>query len=151
MGMKHLNYINEYNKENYKMYPFRIKKSDVDLIEKLDNVSNRNSYIRDLILEDIKPSILSIKRIKEIARPIFNKHNIKEAYLFGSYSRGEANKNSDVDIYCEEGDVTSLWKLSSFQNELEEALGKDVDIVTIGSDIDPYLIEQINEDKIRIC
>ena len=26
------------------------------------------------------------------------KHGIKEVYLFGSYARGEANNNSDVDI-----------------------------------------------------
>lgn len=144
-------YINKFNKENYKMYPFRLKKSDNALIEKLDSVSNRNGYIRDLILEDIQPSILTIKQIKEIVRPIMNKHNIKEAYLFGSYARGEATRNSDVDIYCEEGDVTTLWKLSAFYDELREALGKDVDIVTIGSEIDPYLLAQIEEDNIKIC
>ena len=151
MNSNRADYLNKFNKENYKMYPFRVKKNDTALIEKLDNVSNRNSYIRDLILEDINPCILTIKQIKDKVRPIMVKHNIKEAYLFGSYSRGEANRNSDVDIYCEEGDVTTLWKLSAFYNELREALGKNVDIITIGSKIDQYLIEQIEEDKIRIC
>ena len=133
------------------MYPFRIKRSEVTLIEKLDSVPNRNGYIRDLILEDIEPSVLTIKQIKDRLRPIMTKHGIAEAYLFGSYSRGEANRNSDVDIFCQEGDVTTLWKLSAFYDELREALGKDVDVVTIGSRIDEDLLKQIEEDKIRIC
>lgn len=151
MNKNRADYIAKFNKDNYKMYPFRIKKNEIDLIDKLETVDNRNSYIRDLILEDINPSILTIKQIKDKVRPILARHNIKEAYLFGSYSRGEANRNSDVDIYCEEGDVTTLWKLSAFCDELREALGKKVDIVTIGSGIDTYLMEQIEEDKIRIC
>lgn len=151
MDEKRATYISKYNKDNYKMYPFRVKKSDIKLIEKLDNISNRNSYLTNLILEDIEPSVLTIKQIKDIVRPILAKHNIKEAYLFGSYSRGEANRNSDVDIYCEEGDVTTLWKLSAFYDELRNALGKEVDIVTIDSEIDHYLLEQIEEDKIKIC
>ena len=151
MNKNRADYIAKFNKDNYKMYPFRIKKNEIDLIDKLEALDNRNSYIRDLILEDINPSILTIKQIKDKVRPILARHNIKEAYLFGSYSRGEANRNSDVDIYCEEGDVTTLWKLSAFCDELREALGKKVDIVTIGSGIDTYLMEQIEEDKIRIC
>ena len=151
MNKSQADYISNYNKENYKMYPFRIKKSDTDLINKLDSVPNRNSYITNLILEDINPGILTIKQIKDILRPIMARHNIKEAYLFGSYSRGEANKDSDVDIYCDEGDVTTLWKLSAFYDELKAALGKDVDIITIGSEIDCYLLKQIEEDMIKIC
>ncbi|MBR1847464.1 MAG: nucleotidyltransferase domain-containing protein, partial [Bacilli bacterium] len=88
------------------MYPFRVKKEDTELIKWLDSVPNRNSYILSLILEDIRPSVLTIKQIKERVRPIMAKHNIDEAYLFGSYSRGEANRSSDVDLYCAEGDVT---------------------------------------------
>lgn len=144
-------YIDTYNKENYKMYPFRVKKNNNEIIKKLESVSNRNSYITNLILEDINPSILTIKQIKDKVRPVMMKHNIKEAYLFGSYSRGEANRNSDVDIYCEEGDVDTLWKLSAFYDELRELLGKDVDIVLMGSNIDQKFLEQIEEDKIKIC
>lgn len=151
MDVNRAAYISKFNKEKYKMYPFRVKKEDTKLIKWLDSVPNRNSYILSLILEDICPSVLSIKQIKERVRPIMAKHNIDEAYLFGSYSRGEANRSSDVDLYCAEGDVTTLWKLSAFSDELRNVLGKEVDIVTIGSEIDPHLLKQIEEDKIRIC
>ncbi|MBQ2052724.1 MAG: nucleotidyltransferase domain-containing protein, partial [Bacilli bacterium] len=91
MAVKRADYIRKYNKDNYKMYPFRIKRSDTRLIDKLDSVSNRNGYLTNLILEDIDPGVLTIKQIKDRIKPIVEKHGINNVYLFGSYARGEAN------------------------------------------------------------
>lgn len=150
MNKNQFDYIADYNKKNYKMYQFRVKKSNKDLIEKMDSISNRNGYINDLIMEDIKPSVLTIKQIREKIKPIIKKHHVNEVYLFGSYSRGEANRNSDVDLYCDRGDVDTLWKASAFKEELENALGKSVDIINIGSEMDGFFKEQLEEDMIRI-
>ncbi|MBO7614199.1 MAG: nucleotidyltransferase domain-containing protein [Bacilli bacterium] len=133
------------------MYQFRVKKNNSDLITKLDSVKNRNEYITNLILNDINPNVLTIKQIRERIAPIMRKYNIKETYLFGSYARGEANRNSDIDLYCDKGDVDTLWKLSAFSNELKEALGKDVDIVTIGTHLDDIFKSEIEKDMLRIC
>ena len=84
MSYNIVEYISNYNKENYKSYQFRVKKSDIDLIEKLDNIENRNAYLISLILNDIKPNILTIKQIRERIIPIVEKHHIEEVYLFGS-------------------------------------------------------------------
>ncbi len=151
MDLDKMNYISNYNKENYKMYQFRVKKNNLDLITKLDSVKNRNEYITNLILNDINPNVLTIKQIRERIAPIMRKHNIKETYLFGSYARGEANRNSDIDLYCDKGDVDTLWKLSAFSNELKETLGKDVDIVTIGTHLDDIFKSEIEKDMLRIC
>lgn len=150
MSSNRLNYITKYNKENYKMYQFRIKKTDAILIEKLDNISNRNSYITNLILDDIDLGVLTLKEIKEKIKPIIEKYNINDVYLFGSYARGEANRNSDIDIYCERGNIDTLWKKNAFKDELEEVLNKEVDIVTIGSEMDEYFKNQLEEDMIKI-
>lgn len=150
MGMNKGSYIDLYNKEKYKMYPFRIKRSDLDLINKLDGLSNRNGYITDLIKNDVNPGILTIKQIKERIKPIMNKHNVKDVYLFGSYSRGEANRNSDVDIYCGEGDIRTLYDEVDFIDELEKALGKKVDVVTIGSQMHDFFRQQLEEDMIKL-
>lgn len=133
------------------MYQFRIRKDDEKLIEKLDHIKNRNGYIRDLILEDIDPEILTIKEIKRRIKPVMEKHGIDEVYLFGSYARGEANRNSDVDIYCSNGDIETLYHVVAFNEELEKALGKKVDVVTIGSQMHDFFRQQLDEDKIRIC
>ena len=151
MASNQIEYISNYNKQNYKMYQFRVKKSDTDLIDKLDSVENRNAYLTSLVLNDIKPGILTIKEIKNRIRPVVEKHHIKDVYLFGSYARGEANENSDVDIYCSSGDVDSLIKRAGLLRELAEALGKDVDVVTIGSKLKDRFRKNIEEDMIKIC
>ncbi|MCR5309239.1 MAG: nucleotidyltransferase domain-containing protein [Bacilli bacterium] len=132
------------------MYQFRVRKSDQELIQKLDEIKNRSLYLKNLILEDLNPSVLTIKQIKEKIKTVIEKHNIKDVYLFGSYARGEATKDSDVDIYCDSGNISSLWDLSSFKEELIKALGKDVDIVTIGSQMDDFFKEQLDLDKIKL-
>ena len=43
--------------------------------------------------------VYTIKEIKNIIKPIFNKYGINDIYLFGSYARGEAKASSDIDIY----------------------------------------------------
>lgn len=128
-------YISQYNKRNYKMFPFRVKV---------------NSYLTNLVLEDIHPSILTIKQIKQRIKTIVEKQHIKDVYLFGSYARGEATRDSDIDIYCGKGDADTLWKRSALQEEFEEALGKEVDIVTIGSQIPELFRQSLEEDLIKI-
>ena len=151
MSYNIVEYISKYNKENYKSYQFRVKKSDIDLIERLDSVESKNAYITNLIRRDIDSGILSIKQIKELIKPVVLKHKIKDVYLFGSYARGEANTESDVDIYCSSGDVDTLLKRAGLLREFEEVLGKKVDVVTIGSKLRERFKKNIEEDMIKIC
>ena len=115
------------------------------------DIENRNAYLISLILNDIKPNILTIKKIRERIRPVVEKHHIEEVYLFGSYARGEAGPDSDVDIYCSSGDIETLYGEMDLIDELEQALGKKVDLVTIGSQMHEFFRKQLEEDKIRIC
>ncbi|MBE5763623.1 MAG: hypothetical protein E7338_05315 [Clostridiales bacterium] len=144
-------YIERYNKEKYQMYQFRVKKTDSDIIKKLNSVVSRNQYINALIANDINTSVLTIKQIKDKIKPVIQKYNITEVYLFGSYARGEATRSSDVDIYCDKGNIRDMYSLIDFQEELKAALGKSVDVVTIGSKMDDYFRSQLEEDKIKIC
>ena len=132
------------------MIPFRVRKDNSDVIKKLKSVGSINGYINTLIENDIHPNTLTIKQIKDKVLPIFKKHNIHEAYLFGSYARGEAKNSSDIDIYCESGNIKTMIEQGFFEDELTKALKKDVDIVFIGSKMDNHLKRQLGEDKIRI-
>ena len=76
MAFNQQKYIDNYNRHNYKMYQFRIRKSDESLIEYLDNLNNKNSYIVSLIEKDIHHSIYTIKQIKDIIIPILKKYGI---------------------------------------------------------------------------
>ena len=151
MSFNQKEYVEKYNKNNYKMFPFRVRKDDKDVIDKLTSVPSMNKYIYSLISNDINPSVLTIKQIKDIIIPILSKHNIHEIYLFGSYARGEAKNTSDIDIYCEAGDIKTFIDQGYLEDELMKALGKEVDIVFMGSRMDDLFKQQLEGDKIRIC
>ena len=133
------------------MFPFRVRKDNDAVINKLNNVRNKNHYLTQLIENDINPTVLTLKQIKTIIMPILAKHHIYEVYLFGSYARGEANNNSDVDIYCEKGDIKSLLNHVALKNELKDALKKEVDVIFIGSIMDEFFEQQMKVDLIKLC
>lgn len=151
MAFNQQKYIDRFNKETYKMFPFRVRKDNVEVINKLNSVPNKNKYIINLIENNINPSILTIKQIKAAIMPVMAKHNIHEVYLFGSYARGEANSQSDVDIYCEKGDIRTLIDQGFLEDDLVEALGKEVDVIFIGSQMDDYFKQQLEGDLIKLC
>lgn len=151
MSFNQKQYIGNYNKSTYKMFPFRVRKDDTKTMNKLISVPSINGYLNSLIEKDINNRVLTIKQIKERILPIIKKHNINEVYLFGSYARGEANNNSDIDIYCDVGDIKTFIDQGKFEEELEEALGKKVDVIFIGSSLDEFFKKQLDYDKIKIC
>ena len=74
--------------------------------------------------------MLTIPRIREIVTPICRQYGVQRTYLFGSYARGEATEQSDVDLRIEPGRIHSLLVLSAFRLDLVDALGKEVDVVS---------------------
>jgi len=146
-----VSYIEKYNKEKYKMYQFRVKRSDEDIIAYLDAIIRRNSYILSLIEKDRLHSTLTLKEIKSVVKPIMKKYNINEIYLFGSYARGEANPSSDVDIYCEKGNIKTLIDQGKLEDELSNALNKKIDIVFSTSQMNDFFKKQMMEDLIKLC
>lgn len=77
---------------------------------------------------------LSIDEIKRRISPICKQYDVSRAYLFGSYARGEATENSDVDIRIDKGNskkLQGLFDVSAFQLAIIDALGREVDLLTI--------------------
>jgi predicted nucleotidyltransferase len=72
----------------------------------------------------------TVKDIKRRITPAAKKYGVGKVYLFGSYSRGDANANSDVDLCIEKGKIKTLLDLSGFKIDVENALCKKVDILT---------------------
>ncbi|OON84778.1 hypothetical protein BXO88_15650 [Oribacterium sp. C9] len=81
----------------------------------------------------------TINEIKEKTVPIAREYGVKRMSLFGSYARGNANKESDVDIYIEKGKLKSLIRYYCFVSELEKALDCHVDVVTTGIEDKEFL------------
>ena len=92
----------------------------------------------------------TIPSIKKKSLPILRRHAIKRASIFGSFARGDAKANSDVDFLIEyKAKNKSLFDLVDLKFELEEALGRKVDIITYNS-IYWRLREQILAEQIVI-
>lgn len=66
-------------------------------------------------------------QIQTLLQPVFSEYKVRKATLFGSYAKGFAEKQSDIDILVDSG-----LKGLAFFGLLEDvvtALGKEVDIL----------------------
>ena len=75
--------------------------------------------------------MVDIDFIKNNLRPLGEAYGLKKIYLFGSYAKGSADDNSDVDLLIEKGRPMSLLKLSSFRQDAEEVLKLSVDLMSL--------------------
>jgi hypothetical protein len=88
-----------------------------------------------------------IKKISKKIKPLLKEKGIKKAGIFGSYSRGEQKRESDVDILVEM--KGSLLDLIGLELELRKTLRKNVDLLTYNG-INPMLKKQILSEEVRI-
>ena len=87
-----------------------------------------------------------IARIKQSLLGVLEKNGVKRAALFGSVVRGEATEESDIDILVEFEGRKSLLDLAGLQIEIQELLGKKVDVLTYGS-LHPLLKDRILKEQ----
>ena len=84
-----------------------------------------------------------VEKISKKIKPIAEKYKLMYVWIFGSYVKNKQRKDSDIDILVRTEDVAEGFKIVEVKFALEEALKKEVDIVTTGS-IKGSLLE--NED-----
>lgn len=79
--------------------------------------------------------VYTFDEIRERVLPIIRKYRIPAMFLFGSYARGDANENSDLDFLVDTTgtEFTSLLRLGQLYCDLEEAFDKPIDLVTVGA------------------
>lgn len=77
--------------------------------------------------------IYTLDEIKKLVFPIVQKYNIPAMYLFGSYARGEATEESDLDFLVDTAGtrLTSLLALGELYCDLEEVFHKKIDLTTV--------------------
>ncbi|CAM3557755.1 nucleotidyltransferase domain-containing protein [Streptococcus pluranimalium] len=76
--------------------------------------------------------VYTIEDIKDIIKPIADKYELPAVYLFGSYARGEADEDSDIDLAVLLGDVDITgFELFALEDELREAFSIPVDFLIV--------------------
>lgn len=90
--------------------------------------------------------VLQAEQLKIIS-DFFSSQPVLKAYLFGSYSRGEAHENSDIDLLVEL-DYTQPVGLEfiQMQFDIQKLLSKKVDLVS-AQGLSKYIQPIIDKDK----
>ena len=94
----------------------------------------------------ISPTDISTAVSRVLAR-----YDASEAYLFGSFARGEQTPDSDIDLRLVCGNAMTFGTLYELSHELEKELGRKVDIVTNPPEhMRPAFRKSIEQDEVRI-
>jgi len=80
---------------------------------------------------------------------IATQYGASDVRVFGSVARGEDGPESDIDVLIHLETGRSLLDIVAIKQELEELLGRKVDVLTESS-LSPYLREQILMEAIRL-
>ena len=93
--------------------------------------------------------IYTIEEIQKIVSPIAAHHGAERVFLFGSYARGEATPDSDLDFRVDCGNATDYFTLGLMYCDLEDRFQKPLDLLTTGS-LDRKFLDRIGKDEVLI-
>jgi len=80
---------------------------------------------------------------------IADKHGARNVRVFGSVVRGESRPDSDVDFLADVGPTASSWFPAGLMLDLEEILGRPVEVVT-EKGLNPYVREYVLREAIAL-
>ena len=92
------------------------------------------------------------KNIEDLAKrivPILRNAGVVEASVFGSFTRGEAQPDSDLDLLVRYKETVSLFDVSGLKCELEKFLGNKVDLISRDY-LKPRIKKRILQESVRI-
>ena len=89
----------------------------------------------------------TVNEIKEVVFPVAKKYGVDKIYLFGSFARGDSKSDSDIDLRIDKGRVRGL-QMASLLLDLEEALGRHVDLLSTKALDNDFLKSIEKEEKI---
>ena len=97
-------------------------------------------------------AIYTMEQIKDIVKPIANKYNVESIYLFGSYARGDATGDSDLDFLVFGGDKFKLTNIFALAEELRIAFQRQIDVFEISEiNIDSDFYSTIMNERLNVA
>jgi len=96
--------------------------------------------------------ILSFNEIESIVKTLLRKYHGEYALLFGSYARGEATPESDIDVIIVGGDGFLPRNIFALAEELREITGRSADVFEM-REVNPgsSFYDSIMKEGIRIA
>jgi predicted nucleotidyltransferase len=93
--------------------------------------------------------VYTLDEIKNIVNEISKRHGVERIFLFGSYARGNAKPDSDLDFRVDKGRIRGLFALGGLYADLQEAFGIPVDLLTSES-LDEAFRKEIASEEVQI-
>jgi uncharacterized protein len=90
----------------------------------------RNLVVPGLPQQERPPDLGSLRTVRGQILDAASRHGLREVRVFGSVARGDAVDTSDVDLLVAPGPDTTLFDLSGFALDVEEIVGRHVDVST---------------------
>lgn len=95
--------------------------------------------------------MISLADISSAVSRVLPCYDVREAYLLGSFARGEQAPDSDIDLRLVCGDAMTFGTLYELSLELEKELGRKVDIVINPPEhMRPAFRKNIEQDEVRL-
>ena len=95
--------------------------------------------------------MISFDYISSAVSRVLAQYDVSEAYLFGSFARGEQTPDSDIDLRLVCGNTMTFGTLYELSHELERELGRKVEIVTNPPEhMRPAFRKSIKQEEIRL-
>ena len=90
-----------------------------------------------------------IEELKTRITRTLKRHDVARASIFGSFARGDAEESSDLDLLIEFRGEKSLLDLVGLKLDLEDSLGRSVDVLTYNA-LHPAIRDQILSEQVRV-
>lgn len=95
--------------------------------------------------------MISLADISSAVFRVLARYDVREAYLFGSFARGEQAPDSDIDLRLVCGATMTFGTLYELSLELEKEFGRKVDLVTNPPEhMRPAFRKNIEQDEVRL-
>ena len=125
-----------------------------DIIDLLDNATESSlekilAAAKEILRTEKGDKVYTLDEIKAKAIPIAKKYGVKKLSLFGSYARGEADAQSDLDFLYDDGGNVRGWDYFGLVYDLEGEFGCHVDLVS-GGISDKKFLSEIQSDEVLL-
>lgn len=123
-----------------------------DIIDLLDNATEDMlekiyAAAKEIVRAGKGNKVYTLEEIRAKAVPIAKKYGVKKLSLFGSYARGEADAQSDLDFLYDDINSDEAFAYFGFVQNLEDEFGCHVDLVSNGIS-DKKFLEEVKRDEV---
>ena len=135
--------ITKISLRSYKQYENDESKKNTIKYNYIYNELEKYGYI------DEDKGVLSVDEIKKIVSNVLDEYDVSYCYLFGSYAKGTASDNSDIDLLVSTNERGMAF--FGLAEALRQALHKRVDLLNVEQlNNNALLINEILEGGIKI-